>query len=124
MKRKENYTAAQWRSQSLAKKFKNRNTTQNKNALIEAESQFENAKLNAMYVWSNSLIDKFENTCDPRERWTIYKQMINKQTDHSVLSLIDLNSDIAFDNRDKCNVLQGVFFFNITNPLSELTVPQ
>ena len=36
--------------------------------------------------------------------------MTKKQTDHSVLPLIDSNSNIAFDNHDKCNVLQCVFF--------------
>ena len=63
-----------------------------------------------MDVWSNSLIEKFDNTCDPKERWTIYKQMTKKHTDHSVLPLIDSNSNIAFDNLEKCSVLQSVFF--------------
>ena len=33
-----------------------------------------------------------------------------KHTDHSVLPLIDSNSNIAFDNHEKCSVLQSVFF--------------
>ena len=44
----------------------------------------------------NSLIEKFENTCDPKDRWTIYKHMTTKETDHSVLHLIDSNRDLVF----------------------------
>ena len=32
-----------------------------------------------------------------------------KHTDHSILPLIDSNSNIAFDNREKCSVLQSIF---------------
>ena len=50
-----------------------------------------------MDVWSNSLIEKFDNTRDSKERCTIYKQMTKKHADHSVLPFIDSNSSIAFD---------------------------
>ena len=62
------------------RRFRNRNTIQNKNALIEAENQFEKANLNAMDNWSHSLNEKFDNTCDPKDRCTIYTQITKKKT--------------------------------------------
>ncbi|MEW8548508.1 MAG: reverse transcriptase domain-containing protein, partial [Candidatus Thiodiazotropha sp.] len=92
------------------RKFKNRNTIQNRDALLEAEIQLEKAKNEAMESWSNSLIDSFEKAHDPSERWSVFKQMTRKATDNSILPLIDSNGNIAFDSAEKCTVLQNVFF--------------
>ena len=54
------------------RKFKNRNTIQNRDALLQAEVQFEKAKNDAMEIWSDRLIESFEKAYDPRERWSMY----------------------------------------------------
>ena len=64
-----------------------------------------------MESWSDRLIESFEKAHDPRERWSVYKQMTRKSTDNSILSLIDPNGNIAFDSAEKMYSSSKCVFF-------------
>lgn len=88
------------------KQYKRRNTLQNKDKLKEAEVQLEEAKLKAEEEWANKLVDSFENAATPKESWDVYRKM----TENSVLPLIHKDGIPIFDAKEKCQVLQEVFF--------------
>ena len=92
------------------RKFKKRNTVQNKLDLITAEEGFAKAKEDAQESWTGELLDKFDNTRNPREMWDVYKKMTKKDQSKSVLPLIQEDSEPVFDPTDKCKLLQEAFF--------------
>ena len=48
--------------------FRKRNTIQNKLQLVKAENDFKNAKVDAQERWAGALIEKFENSRNPKEK--------------------------------------------------------
>ena len=92
------------------RKFRKRNTIQNKLNLITAEDNFQKAKEDAQEKWTSDLIDKFEDSSNPKEMWNVYKKMTRRPESNSVLPLIKDDSPPIFDPSEECTLLQNNFF--------------
>ena len=57
---------------SCQKKYKQRNTIQNKDKLVEAESNLEEVKEKAQDEWTDRLLTSFESATSSKDRWDIY----------------------------------------------------
>ena len=57
---------------SCQKKYKQRNTVQNKEKLLEAESILEDVKEKAQDEWTDRLLTPFESATSSKDRWDIY----------------------------------------------------
>ena len=91
------------------RQFKKRNTPQNKTALQQAEDSFEEAKEQAKEEWAATLVDKFDNSRNPKEMWNSFRKLTNRSSDNSILPLICENK-VIFDHETKCTTLQKAFF--------------
>ena len=91
------------------RRFKKRNTPQNKTALQQAEDSFEEAKERAKEEWADTLVDKFDNSRNPKEMWNSFRKLTNRSSDNSILPLICENK-VIFDRETKCTTLQKAFF--------------
>ena len=92
------------------RRFQNRNTVKNILDLIRAEEGFNKAKEEAQESWTSKLLERFDNTRNPKEMWGVYRKMTQKTQSRSVLPLIYEDSQPVFDSVEKCNLLQKAFF--------------
>ena len=69
------------------KKYKQRNTVQNKSRLEEAELQFDKMKDKAQEDWTDKLLLSFESAGTSKERWEVYRKLTDKKTENTVLPL-------------------------------------
>ena len=70
------------------KNYKKRNTVQNKEKLLEAESHLEEVKVKAQDEWTDRLLTSFENATSSKERWDMYRKLTEKKEETTVLPLI------------------------------------
>ena len=91
------------------RRFKKWNTPQNKTALQQAEDSFEEAKERAKEEWADTLVDKFDNSRNPKEMCNSFRKLTNRSSDNSILPLICENK-VIFDRENKCTTLQKAFF--------------
>ena len=91
------------------RRFKKRNTPQNKIALQQAEDKFNEAKERAKEAWANDLVDQFDNSRNSKEMWNSFRKLTNRSSDNSILPLIN-EDKVIFDRETKCATLQKAFF--------------
>ena len=60
---------------SCQKKYKQRNTVQNKEKLLEAESNLEDVKEKVQDEWTDRLLTSFESATSSKDRWDIYRSI-------------------------------------------------
>ena len=80
----------------------------------KADRAFSKAKEEAYEWWTGALIEKFEGSRNPKEKWSAYKKLTKKEQRNSVLPLIH-DSEPVFDTTDKCKLLQEVFLIVTPN---------
>ena len=91
------------------RRFKKRNTPQNKTVLQQAEDSFEEAKERAKEECADTLVDKFDISRNPKEMWNSFRKLTNRSSDYSILPLICENK-VIFDRETKCTTLQQASF--------------
>ena len=95
---------------SCQKKYKQRNTVQNKEKLLEAESNLEDVKEKAQDEWTDRLLTSFESATSSKDRWDIYRKLTEKKEENTVLPLMRGDGKPVFAKEEKCELLKDVFF--------------
>ena len=95
---------------SCQKKYKQRNTIQNKDKLVEAESNLEEVKEKAQDEWTDRLLTSFESATSSKDRWDIYRKLTEKKEENTVLPLVGGDGKPVFTKENKCELLKEVFF--------------
>ena len=95
---------------SFQKKYKQRNTVQNKEKLLEAESNLEDVKGKAQDEWTDRLLTSFESATSSKDRWDIYMKLTEKKEENTVLPLMRGDGKPVFAKEEKCELLKDVFF--------------
>ena len=85
------------------KKYKQRNTVQNNDKLIEAESNLEEVKEKAQDEWTDRLLTSFESATSSKDRWDIYRKLTEKKEENTVLPLMRGDRKPVFAKEENVN---------------------
>ena len=98
---------------NVAKKlFKRRNTPNNLIKISEAEENFNKQSKVAKEEWTRQICKKIKDCNSPGEMWRQFRLLTSYQdeSDDGVLPLLDDSNTPIFEPKEKCKVLQEVFF--------------
>ena len=87
---------------SCQKKYKQRNTIQNKDKLVEAESNLEEVKEKAQDEWTDRLLISFESATSSKDRWDKKRKLTEKKQENTVLPLVGGDGKPVFTKGNKC----------------------
>lgn len=106
-------TASSKHELNIAKKtYKRRRTPFNFNNLREKEDVFKKMSENSKEEWTQNLCKKISMAKSQKDMWDSFKNLTSYQdyNNGGVLPLLDDDHTPIFDNLEKCNILQNIFF--------------
>ena len=60
--------------------------------------------------WTDKLLLSFESAGASKERWEVYRKLTDKKTEKTVLPWLDVDGIPVFENKEKGELLEQVFF--------------
>ncbi|MEW8546772.1 MAG: reverse transcriptase family protein, partial [Candidatus Thiodiazotropha sp.] len=94
------------------KKFRRRQTPNNLNSLRETEIKYDAVCEKAKHEWTEQICCKINECKNPKEMWQNFRALTSYQDEDTggVLPLIGLDQNPIFDPKEKCKILEDVFF--------------
>ena len=87
-----------------------RSTPTNQLQLLQAETEFVNAKEEALEQWSESLCTKINEAKNLKEKWTQFRKFTKRNDDNKILPFIQPDGNILFEEPEKGDELEQTFF--------------